>query len=266
MLKPILVFVIVAALNGCAVSHLRMAEDLAVRTNAIHNVLILIPDVEVKMKYIGTDHYVVSLPASELARVALIAGFRDRLVAHGYNLCVERLPWLAEPEYIVAAQKIRSEIQTLTESLIAEDQEYDHDILGIERVKRVQGGIPKAWASYDAVIFCYGNVSLETDKEWGRRWLTNLTYNILLLPLAFASYICPVALPLTLSTSTFIFKPSPDECYLNIVMVDLRDKAIMYQYDYSVSAKGVTRFGDRFHSIANDALEELPVKKAMVRR
>jgi hypothetical protein len=227
----------------------------------MQRVLLLIPDIDVQLKYISTDHYASDPASIEWAKQAFLAGFRDHLVAAGYQVRVETIPAYQEAEYAAAAQRIRTELRQTGEKIVAEDIQYDHEIMPPPSIKYMQHAIPPEWAGYDAVVFCYGQAKLETDKEWGKRWITNVTYNIMLLPLSFISYIFPIAMPITLSTSTFIFKPSPDQCYFNTLFIDLRDKAIVSQYDYVLNEKGASRFGDHFSQIGREAMENIPPKQ-----
>lgn len=253
-------FIVLA--SGCANTHTRVAADIEDRAGHIQRVLLLVPDVDVQLKYISTDHYVSDPGTTEWAKLWLIAGLCERLVEKGYQVSVETVPAYQLDEYKAAAARSRQEMRELSEKIVDEDVQYDHDTMSGPAIKHLRQSVPPAWTNYDAVVFCTGTAKLETNKEWGKRWITNVTYNIMLLPLAFVSYIFPIALPITLSTSTFIFQPCPDQCYFNTVILDTKDLAIVSQYDYVLNEKGMSRFGDRFSKIGRLSAENMPDKSA----
>lgn len=244
---------------GCATRHYRTAEYLEERIPQIRNILVLTPQVAIKMKYIATEHYVDAPLRNAKAGEQLLAAYREKLSELGYNCSLEQVSLQDTQAYRTMVDQLKLELRETGEGIIRDDLEYRKPAMFPQLLQPIKSEIPTAWSKYDAVIFCYGEASLETDAECTNRWVQNVVFNVLLLPLSVSSYIFPFVLPLTLSTSTFAINRSPDKCYVAMVMLDLKDRKIVYQYDYSVDKLGLG--SDEFYDIGFESLDRFTSKK-----
>lgn len=274
---------------GCAVTHPRMVEGLEKRAPQMKKFLVLTPQFDIKIEYYKTSEFIGKKEVSEKAQEDWLKGCDLKLGELGYqfvrgntssssssSLIDETAPWenseIGTANSPGSAQvsivshntpendkaRLIAELIKAGDGIVREDLEYRQEI-SPTALWKIEQDLPEHYKGYDAIIFCYGSAELETDRGFCNRWIKNIVSNILLLPVSVTSFFIPIAIPLTLSTASFSYSSSPDKSFINMVVLDPKEKSIIYQNDYFIEGLGFS--DDEFQDIAECLLDDFPTKE-----
>lgn len=249
--------ILLALLTSCATSHLRFAENI--EDNQIKEVLILDPEIDSSVKYIDIPRYFKNNSAQKKVQKYAIAGYKKALGEKGYKSYKEED--LAKTSlYDSYSKKIKTKLRNLGHQIISDDLEHVNDKMPSSYLKKISIPLPEEWKKFDAVIFIYGKAKIETNRESCTRWRGNIIYNILALPLSVTTLVFPFLAPIAfVGSGDYVFAKSPDETFLNMVIIDVRSRKIIYQYDYFIKEWGFSE--DAFSEITEDALSDFPERE-----
>ncbi|BBM85106.1 hypothetical protein [Candidatus Uabimicrobium amorphum] len=237
---------------GCATTHTRVTEEKV----QLKKVLVLTPQIDTKVKYIDLPKFFRNKKVQQRVEQQIVDGYADSLKEKGYKAYTEKeiYPTTLYRKY---SQKIKRDLQNAGQQVIANDLEYNYDTMPEHFTPKIRDPFPEEWDKYDAVVFLYGNAKIETDKEFCVRWRGNIIYNILALPLSVTTLVFPFLVPVAfIGSGEYSFEKSPDETFLNAIVVDTYTRKVLYQHDYFISEWGFEE--DEFHSIAFDSLDDFP--------
>lgn len=237
---------------GCATTHTRVTQDKV----QLKKVLVLTPQIEAKVKYIDVPKFFHNEKVQQKVAQQVVEGYQASLKEKGYKAYTEKeiYPTTLYRKY---SRKIKHSLRASGEKLIANDLEYNYATMPQNFPPKIHDPFPEEWDKYDAVVFLYGNAKIETDKEFCTRWRGNIAYNLMALPLSVTTLLFPFLVPIAfVGSGEYSFDKSPDETFLNVVVVDTFTRKVLYQHDYFISEWGFSE--DEFHSIAFDSLDEFP--------
>jgi hypothetical protein len=242
-----------ALLAGCAVTHPRRTEELAALLEKPARIAILEPRVDVRVKYISTEEFMLTRSGSAAFGRELANAYEKVLGAAGHE--VFRGDRLAE----IAAEE-RAELEVLNEALlelaeeaIASDPAYSSAWLAAE-LTAAEIVPPGLAAKVEMIVATKGYAQLETSLGFRMRWIRNVTFNILTLPISIASTFIPFAMPISVTISTSLIEGSPERMFLHMVVIDAKRGTFVYQNDYS--SKTVPQKESKFESVVKNLLEE----------
>ncbi|WP_372367275.1 hypothetical protein [Candidatus Uabimicrobium sp. HlEnr_7] len=250
----VLLFSCFFILVGCATTHTRIVEKID--NSSIKKVLVLTPEIVTKVKYIDIPKFFRNKKVESRVVQQSIDGYKDSLKEKGYKTYSEK-DILQTSLYKSYSAKIKKNLRLEGERVIANDLEHNYETMPKHFCKKLTNPFPEEWKKYDAVIFLYGNAKVETDKEFCIRWRGNFIYNTLAMPLSVITLVFPFLLPIAfIGSGEYSFDKSPDETFLNMVVVDVFRRKVIYQHDYFISEWGFSE--DAFHTIAFDSLGNFP--------
>jgi len=270
--------------SGCATVHPRLAPELKEGAGGIGRVVVLWPDIDVRVKYYNTEVYVYS--SAESVRASRLFGGNLKKLFEEKGFETTLLPWTADrPDAGQAGTHGAAAICDDSSRLVmpgglVRDPRACGDSLYEMRIRRAEQlfvevitvdpgyaskAVPENFrfeapaadlSSYDLAVVTYGAMREETAPESRHRWLKNLTINAVMVPMAMASFIFPFALPITFSMPFFL-DTSPDISWIALVAFEPRQGRVVFINDFfyrrgkmnnalgRASAKMMKRFPER---------------------
>lgn len=222
--------------SGCAYTHPRRSDELPLALKEPRAVLILAPVADVRLKLISAEEFFTAREESDRLAKLLLSEIEQAIESSGHRAYTEDEIRSASPSLAGALDGLAENLLGIAAEVISLDAGYNSrrcDMIDASAVipRELRDG-QIGYRELDLAIAIGIRADKETRREFWQRWVRNLTYNIVTLPLGLVSAFIPISTPLSVNISTSILEPSPDRIFATLIIVDLRSAAILYQNDY----------------------------------
>lgn len=225
------IVMLASATSGCVTSHPRPSPGLDKIVGAPQRIAILKPDLDTRVKYINTPEFFFSKSRAELWATNIVTGVRRGLEDDHHKIFhyteIDKMLPRGRPQAALLTRRLVD----LTEPAIESDADYSKGSIPI--LITAEGLIPPQLAEQvDLIVAIKGHAKIETVKEFYARWFRNIGLNLLTFPISLASAFIPVPIPLSVTISTSIFEPNPEDVFVSLIVVDTKTSKIVFQNDY----------------------------------
>lgn len=226
-----LAIALVCIFSGCATTHPRRAPNLDGLIAKPKRIALLRPKIDARVKYIDTPEFFYSASRAGQWEAMVTTGMRRSLEMDGHEIFhyLEIGKLLPGGERELKGLGVR--LTRLTEPAIEADADYAKK--SVPKLSTGESLIPKQLKEkVDFIVAIKGRSKIETIKEFYARWTRNIGFNLMTFPITAASAFIPVPLPISVTISTSLFEPSPEDIFVSVIIIDVKTREIVYQNDY----------------------------------